>query len=123
MCHRLDHSPAVIQWCSECVAIKYQDPLQPIDRQGRPKIKNYYPDFYVVTKDAEGKVERFIVEVKPKKETKAPRNDKRKSPRTQLYENKTWAVNQAKWLAAERFCAANQMKFRKITEDDIFGVK
>ena len=114
----LDNTSAVIQWCSECIAIKYQDPNQPI-KKNKPNIRNYYPDFYVLLKNREGTVERFIVEVKPKKETKKPR--KSKNPQRVLLEEATYKKNLAKWAAAENFCKANDMKFMVITEDQLFG--
>lgn len=114
----LDCTDAVIQWASECVVILYQDPNEPI-RKGKPNIRKYYPDFYILLKNKEGQLEKFIVEVKPKKETKTPR--KNKDPRRMLLEAQTYRKNLAKWKAAENFCKANGMKFMILTEDQIFG--
>ena len=121
MCAWFDHTTAVLQWCSECIAIKYQDPALPIKKNGSPNIRNYYPDFFAVIQNKDGTVEKLIIEIKPSKETRAPRKDKRKTLKTALYENKTWMTNQAKWAAAQRFCDANGLKFKLITEKQIFG--
>ena len=116
----LDNTDAVLQWCSECIVILYQDPNEPI-KKGKPNIRKYYPDFYVLLRNRDNQVEKFVVEVKPKKETKAPR--KNKDPRRMLLEQQTYRKNTAKWKAAENFCRVNGMKFMLITEDQLFGRK
>ena len=120
VCIWLDNNPNILQWCSECAVIKYIDPIEPV-KNGRPYIRNYYPDFYAVMKETNGDVKRYLIEVKPKKETKAPRRNK--NPKTAMYEQKTWATNQAKWAAANRFCVANDIVFKILTEDQIPGCK
>lgn len=120
VCQWLDGNPNILQWCSECVVIKYIDPIEPI-KNGRPYVRNYYPDFYAVIKTNSGNIERHVIEIKPKNQTKAPRRNN--NPKTALLEAKTWKVNQAKWAAAQKFCTANGLRFTILTEDNIFGRK
>lgn len=122
MCLWFDHTPAVLQWCSECIAIPYQDPTTPT-KNGKPNIRRYYPDFFAVIENKDKTIQRVIIEIKPEKETRPPRRDKRKNPKSALYEAKMWSLNQAKWAAAQRFCAANNLAFKIITEKQIFGRK
>ena len=61
-----DRNENVIEWGSEEVAIPYQSPLD-------GKIHRYYPDFYVKVKQPNLTVVKYIVEIKPKKQTKPPR--------------------------------------------------
>jgi hypothetical protein len=46
-CRFLDHNNNVLFWNSEDVQIKYKDPINPIDKYGKPKIRTYFPDFLV----------------------------------------------------------------------------
>lgn len=110
-----DHSSKIISWSSESVEIRYQDPIQPIDNKGRPKIRRYYPDFLILTE----KGEYFLIEIKPYKETKIPKDSKRKSNKTLLYEQKTYRINNAKWKAAENFCKRKGWKFKIMTEKEL----
>jgi hypothetical protein len=50
-----------------------------------------------------------------------PKVPKRKT-KSWLYEMKTYAVNQAKWKAAQEFCADRLIEFKVITEDHL-GIK
>jgi hypothetical protein len=65
---------------------------------------------------------REIIEVKPKKQTLPPKEQKRKTKKF-LNEIATYAVNQAKWKAAEEFCADRRMSFRILTEDHLLPNK
>ena len=61
-----DDNPDVVEWLEEIV-IPY---ISPIDG----KRHRYFPDFYVKT----SKGDKFLVEIKPKRQTKPPKIPKRK---------------------------------------------
>jgi hypothetical protein len=117
-CRWADNNPAIVEWASEPLAIPYVDKTQ-VDFRGMPKKRRYFPDFIVKVLNREGKVDTWLVEVKPSKETKPPRPGKTKSQKTKVYESKTWATNQAKWKAAEEFCRRRGWYFRILTEKDL----
>jgi len=117
-CKWADMSSGIIQWSSEDVGIKYQDPNMPI-KDGKPKFRTYYPDFLIQT----NKGEIFLIEVKPYKETIQPTRSSRKSNKTIVTETKTWRTNQAKWRAAKAYCARKGWKFKIITEKELFRKK
>ena len=106
-----DRSPHILEWGSEEIIIPY---ISPIDKKGH----RYFPDFYIKKKDANGKISREIIEVKPKKHLEPP---KKKSRTTQkfLREVATYAINQAKFKAAEEYCKERKYKFRILTEDHL----
>jgi len=108
----LDNNTTVIQWASETIPIPYRKPTT-----GR--IHKYYPDFWVKYKNKNGKIIQEIIEVKPEKQTRQP-TTVGKTKKTQLYEAITWSVNLAKWKAAKIFCDKYGIKFRIMTERDIF---
>tara|TARA_Y100000593_G_scaffold81895_1_gene153468 strand:- start:141 stop:584 length:444 start_codon:yes stop_codon:yes gene_type:complete len=106
-----DQSDAILEWGSEEVVIPYRSPWD-----GR--VHRYFPDFYIKTKRHDGTVRRLIIEVKPKKQTVAPKEPQRRTKRW-LNEMKTWGVNSAKWKYATEWCENNGMEFKILTEDDL----
>lgn len=111
VCKFLDLNENVIHWASEPIAIPY---FSPIDN----KWHRYYPDFMCEIKNKQGEVDKLILEVKPLKQTKQPKENKDK--RKYLREMKTFSINNYKWKAAEKFCLENGWVFKIITEKDIF---
>ena len=79
----LDRQPGVLQWNSEEIIIPYKSPID-------GKWHRYYPDFWVKTSKGES-----IIEIKPKKQTKPPKENP-KHRRRYLREVKTFVVNEAK---------------------------
>jgi hypothetical protein len=107
-----DENSNVLEWKSESIIIPYIKPTT-----GRTH--KYYTDFMVRIKDRTGVERKYIIEVKPYKQTLPPTTGGNKKPRTVLTEQLNWAVNSAKWSAAEAWCKKNGYIFSKITEKDI----
>jgi len=101
-----DNNPAVLNWVSEGVKIPYYNPVS-----GKQTI--YVPDFLVVYVDANQRQHTELVEIKPSTETTM---ESAKSYRDKLMV----AINMAKWAAADSWARANNMRFRVVTEYDIF---
>lgn len=112
-CRWLDINSNVLEWASEALEIPYFDPIQ-------KKKRRYYPDYYMKVKNKDGKIEKFIIEVKPYKETIAPKKHGRKKQRTLLREQKTWVTNKAKWNACINWCKKQGYQFKLITEKQLF---
>ena len=111
-----DHSPTVTKYSSEPVGIPYYSPL---DKRGH----TYYIDFYVVTKDNDGREQSWLIEVKPDKYTKPPTAPARmtdKQTASYVYAAKQYIVNQAKFEAAKEFASVRGLKFGIITENFLF---
>ena len=115
-CQWCDMNPSIIQWCSEGIAIKYEDPV-------KRKSRRYYPDFILKIRNGEGKETIHIVEIKPEKEIRPPVKGKRKSEKTLIHETTTWMTNQAKWRAANLYCKKRNIVFHIITEKELFNLK
>lgn len=109
-----DNTPEVLKWSSETVVIPYFDPVQ-------NKQRNYFMDFRIVTKRADGGVSVTLVEIKPFKQTQRPRANRNKSEKTLLTEQATYATNMAKWAAAKAHCKLMNWNFVIFTERDLFG--
>ena len=110
-----DNNPAIIEWGSEEIIIPYRSPID-------KRVHRYFPDFYIKYVNTRGQSIREIIEVKPKRQTLPPKEQKRKTKKF-LNEIATYAVNQAKWKAAEEFCADRRMSFRILTEEHLLPNK
>lgn len=107
-----DRREDIIEWGSEEFFIPYFDPVT-------EKVRRYFPDFYVKTKDIRGNIKKYIIEIKPKKQTVRPNRTPKKRNKTYINEVLTYENNQAKWRAAEKFCEDNMLNFKILTEDDL----
>ena len=106
-----DTNPKILEWGSEEVIIPY---LSPWD--GR--IHRYFPDFYIKVQENTGKVKRYLIEVKPLKQTTKPKKPKRQT-KGYIREAFEYARNQAKWKAAREYCADRMWEFKVITEKEL----
>jgi hypothetical protein len=110
-CRWCDLNESIVSWASEEFSIPY---VSPVDN----RIHRYYPDYLIKVKEKDGRVKTYVVEVKPKKQTVPPQKKSRVT-KSYLHECKTYAVNQAKWKAADEFCKDNRIEFRIITEEEL----
>jgi hypothetical protein len=69
-------------------------------------------------REANGKIQAYLVEVKPKKQVDEPKPQKRHTKKY-ISEVMTYATNRAKWDAAEEFCRDRLWKFKIITEREL----
>lgn len=107
-----DINENIIAWGSETIKIVY---FSPIDKRQH----TYYPDFIIQVKKPDGSLKTQIIEIKPSRQTKPPKISKIRNVKTMLYESQTYAINQAKWIAAREFCSTRNWDFIIITEKDL----
>lgn len=112
-----DNNPHILLWGSEEIIIPYLKPVFGVTGQATTKMANYYPDLYVEYVNKAGIVVKELIEIKPKKQTKASRAKKYS---TNFFENVAYAVNMAKWAAAKKWCEVRGVKFVILTEDELF---
>ena len=101
-----ERSSSVTEWGSEEIVIPYISPAD--GRRHR-----YFPDFYVKI----GR-KKYMVEVKPLRQTKQPKKQKRQT-KAYITEVVTYAINQAKWEAAKEYCKDRGWEFMLITEKEL----
>ena len=70
-----DNKDSIIEWGSEEVIIPYRCPTD-----GR--VHRYYPDFYIKVKESNGIIEKYLIEIKPYKQTMPPPKPKRQTKRS-----------------------------------------
>jgi hypothetical protein len=112
-----DTATSVLKWIAPTGTKGIKVPyLSPKDNT----IHSYIPDFVIQAKDKIGNIKILMIEIKPKRQTLPPKIPKRK---TKGYFNEcvTYAVNIAKWTAAEQFCADKHWEFKIMTEQHIYG--
>ena len=106
-----DKNENILEWGSEEIALPYRSPLD-------NRIHRYFPDFYIKVKERGGKIKKYIIEVKPKKQTIEPKVQK-KVTKGYIYEVREYARNQAKWKAAREFCEDRKLEFKIMTEKEL----
>ena len=107
-----DKTESILAWSSESISIPYRNPLT-------LKQTVYVPDFLIVYQDKNGKKHAEMIEVKPAKEVPGLITEGFISKRTKLAQ----VLNAAKWQAAAAFCAKRNIRFRVVTEKDLYPVK
>ena len=106
-----DTNNKVLEWGSEEIIIPYISPWD-------SKVHRYFPDFYIKVKQSNGNLKKFIIEVKPKKQTRPPKPVERKTKRW-IKEVRTFGINEAKWKHATKWCKDNDMEFKILTEEEL----
>lgn len=106
-----DSNDNILQWGSEELHIPY---ISPADG----KRHRYFPDFFIKVKNKQGNVKKYLVEVKPYKQTIEPPTQKRHT-KNYINEVVTYAVNKAKWKTAEEFCNDHMWEFIILTENEL----
>ena len=102
-----DKNTKILEWGSEEIALPY---ISPHDS----RIHRYFPDFYIKVQENTGKIKRYLIEVKPLKQTTKPKKPKRQT-KGYIREAFEYARNQAKWKAAREYCADRMWEFKVIT--------
>ena len=106
-----DKNAKILEWGSEEIALPY---ISPHDS----RVYRYFPDFYIKVQENTGKIKRYLIEVKPLKQTTKPKKPKRQT-KGYIREAFEYARNQAKWKAAREYCADRMWEFKVITEKEL----
>lgn len=104
-----DGNTNVLKWASESIHIPYRNPIT-----GKQTI--YIPDVFILYRDKNGKENAELIEIKPSSQATLS-EAKSKVDKVKV------VVNQAKWQAAMHYCARLGMKFRVVTEAELFHGK
>ena len=109
-----DDNMNVLEWASEEMFVWYKSPVD-------NRAHRYFPDFYIKVRESTGVIKKYIIEVKPKRQTKPPAKPKRQT-RGYLREAFEYAKNKAKWKAANEWCLDRGCEFKVLTEKEL-GIK
>ena len=111
-CVWCDRNENILEWGSEEFWIPYRSPVD-------NRVHKYFPDFFIKVRESDGSIKKYVIEVKPYKQTQQPNLKPKRKTKSWLYEVKTYAVNQAKWKAAKEFCEDRLLEFKIITENEL----
>mgnify|MGYP000037965771 FL=1 len=106
-----DLNEKIIEWGSEEIALPYRSPID-------NKIHRYFPDFYIKVQEDFNQTKKYLIEIKPYKQTLPPIKPSRQTKKY-LYEAYEYAKNQAKWKVAKEFCEDRQWEFKVLTEKEL----
>lgn len=107
-----DTNPAIVYWASEECVIPYRSPVD-------NRMHRYFMDLKVWTRKPDTEeLGITLIEIKPIDKTRKPRKGN-KSEKTWVNECMEWAVNSAKWAAAEEYCKKEGWAFIKWTEEEL----
>lgn len=109
-----DLNENILEWGSEEIIVPYRSPLD-------NRYHRYFPDFYIKVKEKSGFIQKYLIEVKPFKQTKEPIPQKKKT-KSYIYNVTEYVKNQAKWKAAKEFCKDRRWEFKVLTEHEL-GIK
>ena len=102
-----DEHPNVYQWASESIKIPYRHPFS-------GKYTVYVPDFFIVYMDKDGKKHAEMIEVKPASQMTMEGAGRSMGKRKQV------VINQAKWEAANAYARQRKIRFRVVSEEQLF---
>lgn len=102
-----DENPAVLQWASEAIHIPYRNPFT-------NKNTIYIPDFMIMYMNKNNEKFGELIEIKPSKQTTL------EAAGRSMRDQAAAVLNAYKWQAAQAWCSQNGLRFRVLTENDIF---
>lgn len=108
--HFCDTNPNIMKWGSEEFRVKYYHPI-------KQKVCEYIPDFIIKYQNTRGEVITEVIEIKPAKQSGLARGNLSTYDKVQL------VINNAKWTAAKAMCDNAGIKFRVLTDLDMFPKK
>lgn len=117
----IDVHPEILWWASEEYIVPYKSP---IDNRNR----RYFPDVVLCKLEKDMTKQIYMIEIKPETQTGRPDIRKKNATptgrisRRYLNEVKRYGINEAKWSAAEQYCAKRGWKWLIMTEKHL-GIK
>jgi hypothetical protein len=106
-----DLNENILEWSSEEKFFAYRSPID-------NRVHKYFPDFFIKVRESNGEIKKYVIEIKPKKQTVAPTKPKRQT-KGYLYEAHEYIKNQAKWEAAREWCLDHGYEFKIFTEEHL----
>jgi hypothetical protein len=107
----LDNHTSCVSWSSESIVVNY------IFKNERHR---YFVDLSATIKQKDGTFKKFFIEIKPYKYTQPPQLTAKKRQRTLANEAYMYAMNKAKWEAAQEVAKRRGAQFLILTEKQLF---
>lgn len=101
-----DMNPNILKWGSEEFKVPYWHPI-------KLRTATYLPDIWMQYRNAKGEIITEVIEIKPMKQSVI-------SPKMTTYDKVQLVINHAKWTACKAVCDAGGIRFRVVTEKELF---
>ena len=108
-----DKNPSVVQWNSEDIVIPYWSSAD-------NKQRKYHMDFTMTVRTSTGKLQTYLIEIKPYKQTIRPEKKQGKREVAYLNEMYTYQVNMDKWIHAKQYAESQGWIFIILTENELY---
>jgi hypothetical protein len=132
-CKWCDYSPSILTWSSEPIQVPYYDKISKLKEckklglnPNNPHnwvIKHYNTDFWVEVRKADGTIEKWFIEIKPKSKMTKPdpigENAPLRLQKKYNREAKEFIINEAKFEAMGEYARRTGSKFYVFTEDHL----
>lgn len=112
-----DLNDLVVEYASEPTGIPYWNPIL-------KKESTYWVDCYMATRQTDGSLKKWLIEIKPNKYLNPPDAPNRLTEKQTLNyvrHAKAYIINDAKFKAAKVYARKNNMEFGIITENFLFN--
>jgi len=112
-----DNNELVVEYASEPTGIAYWNPIL-------KKEFTYWVDCYMATRQTDGSLKKWLIEIKPNKYLNPPDAPNRLTEKQTLNyvrHAKAYIINDAKFKAAKVYARKNNMEFGIITENFLFN--
>jgi len=119
--YRSSYELQFLKWCDEhprIKSVKYEKIIIPYQCKTDGKLHRYYLDC-MITMDEGKNLKKYLIEIKPYRQTIPPQSSKRKKQSTIIQENFNYIKNQSKWEAASNYCKKMGWRWCILTEKGI----
>ena len=121
--YRSSYELQFLKWCDnhpKILSVQYEKIIIPYVCKTDSKLHKYYVDCRIMMRESTGP-KKYLIEIKPFRQTIPPKTSNRKKLSTILEENFNWIKNnQGKWPAAKQYCKKMGWRWCILTEKGIY---
>lgn len=120
--YRSSYELQFLKWCDihpKISKVQYEKIVIPYICKTDGKMHKYYVDCFIHMNESSG-LRKYLIEIKPFRQTIPPKPSKRKKQSTILLENRNYIINTSKWSAAKQYCKKMNWRWCVLTERGIY---
>jgi hypothetical protein len=119
--YRSSYELQFLKWCDrhpKITKVLYEKIVIPYVCKTDNNLHRYYVDCMIHMQESTG-LKKYLIEIKPFRQTIPPKPSKRKKTSTILEENLNYIKNQSKWNSAKQYCKKMGWRWCILTEKGI----
>ena len=120
--YRSSYEHQFLRWCDnhpKITNVQYEKVIIPYVCKTDGKMHRYYVDCRITMQESTG-LKKYLIEIKPFRQTIPPKPSKRKKKSTILEENFNFLKNTSKWDCAKQYCKKMGWRWCILTEKGIY---